>query len=248
VQQPPHLQFTLLYLLLIPLVIWIRLRRTSRAARTSDLWFEPEGDHFIYHPFGWVGTAYLVSAHVRDRIRAKVAEFARVMGIGFVLVAVGPIFLVSLGPDIYLQWRPWILTIRIGLVLALLLAGLFWHLMVIRPFYADAPVAPRRISRRSVHAKQAALRSWSSVGLSFAAMLAGASFFLVLAYLQGGPLNAILGTLLMAGALLNLRTLIVKLRQRRHAVLPASGEISPVDPGIIAPIETPQRGFGRREG
>ncbi len=211
---PPHGSATLITLLLIPLVIWLRLRRMRRSTRAQDFWFEPEGDHFIYHPFGRFGGAFLVSPATREAIRARRSSFTRVAGITLLLVILGPLCLLSLDPDTYWKWRPWLLTFRVGLILALLAAGLVWRMVAVRPLYAGAVAAPRRIAVRDVRARQVAARSWWAAGLGFAVTAGLAAWFFTrgAAGVDKSPL--IYGGVLSVLALLNLRVLVDKLRLR----------------------------------
>jgi hypothetical protein len=206
---------SLIPLLFIPLIIWLRLRGARRSARTQDFWFEPEGDHFIYHPFGRYGGAYLVSPAVRDVIRAKVAGFTRMAGLVVVAAAVLPMVLLSAAPAIYWQWRPWMLAIRLGMVLALIPGGILWRMVAIRPSLAGAPPAPRRIAIGAFRARQAASRSWWVVSLSFALLTALAALLFVDAYRRSHTASAVYGGLLSVLALFNLRTLLIKLQQAR---------------------------------
>ena len=167
-----------LTLLAIPLIIWLRLRRMRRSDRAQDFWFEPEGDHFIYHPFGRFGGAFLVSPETRTAIRARLSQFTRIAGIVLLVVILGPLCLRSLDEALYWQYRPWFLAMRLGMIVALLGGGLIWRLVAIRPLYAGAAAAPRRIAMGDVRARQAAARSWWGAAIGFAVTGGLAAFFL----------------------------------------------------------------------
>jgi hypothetical protein len=203
-----------IYLIVLPLVIWLRLSRARRAAQASDFWFEAEGDHFIYHPFGRFGAAYLVPPATRSAIRARMGRFTRVAALIFLAAAAGPIILRSTDPDTYMQYAPMVLPIRLGMVVAIIVGGLVWRLLAIRPLYRGLPPAPRRISTQSIRAKQAAARSWWGILLSNAVMLAAAGLLIYLAVTRGGVfvLYAVLLGLLAA---LNARALFFKWKHRR---------------------------------
>jgi hypothetical protein len=212
---PPHGPASWIVLLLIPLVIWLRLRRTGRAARTQDLWFEPEGDHFIYHPFGRLGAAYLISAGTRDAIRAQLARFRRAAGVVVIAAAVGPMVLMSANPVLYWQWRPFMMAIRLGMILLLIPLGLLWHMATVRPLYAGAAPAPRRISMQDFRARQAASRSWWSIGIGFPVLSVLAAVMLYSAFVHGSTASGVYGAVLLVLALVNLRALMTKIRLRR---------------------------------
>ncbi len=210
----PHGSATLVTLLLIPLVAWLRLRRMRRSARAADFWFEPEGDHFIYHPFGRFGGAYLVSPATRAAIRARMGVFTRAAGAVLLLVVLGPLCLLSLDPDQYWQWRPWISTFRLTLILAFIAGGLVWRVIAVRPLYAGAATAPRRIAPQDVRARQAATRSWWGAGIGFALTAAGAAWFLSRALAGQDTAAAVYAAVLGVLALLNARVLLAKHRLR----------------------------------
>ena len=210
-----HGPATIFTLLMIPLIIWIRLRRMRRSSRAQDYWFEPEGDHFIYHPFGRFGGAFLVSAETRTAIRARLSSFTRVAGIVLLVVILGPLVVRSLDQDLYWQWQPWFLATRIGMILALLAGGLIWRVVAIRPLYAGAAAAPRRIAMQDVRARQAAARSWWAVGIGLALTGGLATWCVSRAVATGSTQGAIYGAVLGILALLNARVLIAKLRLRR---------------------------------
>jgi hypothetical protein len=199
----------------MPLIIWLRLRRARQSARSHDFWFEPEGNHFIYHPFGRFGKAYLVTDAARAAIRARVALFARIAGLVLTAAVLGPMLLLSQDPVLYWQWRPYMLLIRIAMVLALIPAGLLWRAVVVRPVYAGAPLAPRRISVAHVRAKQAASRSWLAMGIAVALLSAFAAGAFYLAYDQGDRVFAVPGAFLTLLVLINVRLIVTKLRLSR---------------------------------
>lgn len=202
----------LIYLILIPLLIFVRLRRARFAARAADFWFEPEGDHFIYHPFGRFGRACLVSPATRLRIRHRTGQFARMAGLVLILAALGPVLLLSVDPDRYAQLRAQIVPFRLALVLAVLAGSLAWRLLAIRPLYAGAPEAPRRIDPRQAGARRAQAHSWWALGLSGGIVAALAVVFLLQARAAHSPASLAFGLLLAAIALLRLRALAVKWR------------------------------------
>ena len=102
----PHGSATIFTLLMIPLIIWLRLRRMRRSAKAQDFWFEPEGDHFIYHPFGRFGGAFLVTSETRTAIRARLSSFTRVAGIVLLLVILGPALPAQSGSGSILAMAP----------------------------------------------------------------------------------------------------------------------------------------------
>jgi hypothetical protein len=211
-------------LIIVPLVVFVRLRRAKSAAKNSDLWFEPEGDHYIYHPFGRWGGAFLVSPATRNLIRAKLAVFVRVATALFLLVVTGPMLLLGVDQSLFLRERDILWPIRLGMIVLLLLASLVWRRVAIRPLYIGAPQAPRRISGKTVRAKQAAARSWLAVGLSLAVMSLLIIGLLYRAYAEHNALSAIYALPLAILVGLNLRVAVAKLGLRQ-AGGPASGDI-----------------------
>jgi hypothetical protein len=210
----PHMA-SWVFLLLIPLIIWVRLARARRAARASDFWFEPEGDHFIYHPFGRFGAAYLVSPMAREAIRARMAMFARIVAGVLVSVAVALLVLRSTDPDMYARWTSVIMRLRLSLVLMLICGSVLWRVMALRPLYAGAPPAPRRISPQSIRAKQAASRSWFGLLLSCTIWVCAAGLLAHVARATGSAQYLAAAAVISILALLNLRGLVTKW-QHRH--------------------------------
>ena len=202
------------FLLLIPLMIWGRVRRARRAAQASDFWFEPEGAHFIYHPFGRFGTAYLVSPAARTAIRARSRIATQLAAVVFIAAAAGPILLLSVDIPLYMQWRPVIVPVRLGLIAALIAGGLLWRALVIRPLYANAPLAPRRISNDNIRIKQAASRSWWALVLTCIMFTSLALVIGAQAYHTGNTAYMIYAALISVLALLNIRAMATKWRHR----------------------------------
>ena len=212
------------YLIIVPLVVFVRLRRAKSAAKNSDLWFEPEGDHYIYHPFGRWGGAFLVSPETRNLIRAKLAVFVRVATALFLLVVIGPMLLLGVDQNLFLRERDLLWPIRLGMIVLLLLASLVWRRVAIRPLYIGAPQAPRRIATETVRAKQAAARSWWAVGLSLTFMSLLIAGLLYRAYAVHNAFAAVYALPLTILVWLNLRVAVAKFGLRR-AGAPASGDI-----------------------
>jgi hypothetical protein len=203
---------SLIVLAMIPLAIFLRLRRARRAAQAQDFWFEPEGDHYIYHPFGRFGGAFLVAPATRDAIRAKMAGFARVAGMVVLVAAIGPMLLLSQDAPLYAQWRPWLLAGRIGMVLALIPAGLLWRVVAVKPLYAGAAPAPRRIALQDVRARRAAARSWWSLWLGFGVLAPLAVYLIYAGFAQRNWPMGMYGLVLAVVAVLNVRLLVTKFR------------------------------------
>jgi hypothetical protein len=208
----PHPPASWLYLLLIPLVIGVRWWRARRTAGAADVWFEPEGGNFIYHPFGRFGAAYLVTPATRDAIRAKVRSFTQIAAVLIVIFAIGPITLLSVSVDLYMAWRPWLIWVRIGLVLALIPVGLLWHLTQVRPLYAGAPPAPRRITPESIRARRIAGRSWWALVVMLVTTSLVACGFCYIAYVSGNSFFLVYGVIFLILAGFNLRSVLIKRR------------------------------------
>lgn len=206
----------LFYLVLVPLMLWLRLRRARRAMRDTDFWFEPEGDHFIYHPFGRWGGAFLVSPATRALISQRRARFAAVAGAAFALAAAGPMLLAACDPETAARLRPLILTFRLLMVALILIGGLAWRIFAIRPLYAGAPVAPRRIDHRVARDRLLATRSSASLAIS--ALVVG--IFGALALLEGIAARRLpvigVGALLLLLFALRVRALSFKLALMRR--------------------------------
>jgi hypothetical protein len=151
--------------LFIPLIYRQRFRNASDRAA---LWLKPEGDDFIFHPFGKLGKAYRVSAAARDLIVARLAARSKIF-YGLLLVTIVPsLALASLDPVDFAALRPYISIARIA-VLVLAIAGMWiWHRLAIRPLYADAPLSTVRISMAEVHLKKASYTPWTTISLSAA--------------------------------------------------------------------------------
>jgi hypothetical protein len=205
----------LLYLLIIPLIIWIRIRRARRAAITSDLWFEAEGDHYIYHPFGHYGAAYLVSPATRDAIRARQARLGMIIAGVFVSMAAFVIVLRSFAPDVYDAWLPLIVKLRIVTILTLIFGGLALRIAIVRPLYRSAALAPRRISRDAVRSRSVAMSSWWGLGLGTCVLGLLAAAAATGAILHRNAIYGLYASVIGALAVLNLRRLILKWTHRR---------------------------------
>jgi uncharacterized membrane protein len=204
----------LLYLLIIPLIVWIRIRRARRAAITSDLWFEAEGDHYIYHPFGHYGAAYLVSPATRDSIRARQARLGVVIAVVFIAITAFVIVLRSLEPSLYLTWLPLILKLRLVAILTLIFGGLALRYAIVRPLYRNAPLAPRRISRAAIRARSVAMSSWWALGIGTCVLSLLAAAAAAGAILQHNAIYGIYAALIGTLAGLNMRRLILKWTHR----------------------------------
>jgi hypothetical protein len=151
--------------LLIPFIYRQRFRSApDRAA----LWLKPEGDGFIFHPFGKLGKAYRVSAAARDLIMVRRATRTKVFYCALLAAIVPSLALAGLDPAGFTGLRPYLSIARIA-VLLLAIAGLWaWHRLAIRPLYADAPESSVRISIAEVRMKKASYTSWTTILLTIA--------------------------------------------------------------------------------
>jgi hypothetical protein len=148
--------------LLIPFIYRQRFRN---AADRAALWLKPDGDDFIFHPFGKLGKAYRVSATARDLILARLATRTKVFYCVLLAAVVPSLALVSLDPADFAGLRPYLSIARIA-VLLLAVAGMWiWHRLAIRPLYADAPESSVRISTAEVRMKKASYTSWTTISL-----------------------------------------------------------------------------------
>lgn len=151
--------------LLIPFIYRQRFRSASDRAA---LWLKPDGDNFIFHPFGKLGKAYRVSAAARELIMTRLATRMKIFYC-VVLVAILPsLAFAGLDPADFARLRPYISMARLA-VFVLAIAGMWiWHRLAIRPLYADAPESAVRISMAEVRMKKASYTSWTTISLMVA--------------------------------------------------------------------------------
>lgn len=151
--------------LLLPFIYRQRFRDSSNR---SALWLKPDGDGFIFHPFGKLGKAYRVSAAARDLIMAKLTTRTRILYCVMLAAIMPSLALASLDPADFAELRPYLSIARIA-VLLLVIAGMWiWHRLAIRPLYADAPESSVRISMTEVRTKKASYTSWTTISLMIA--------------------------------------------------------------------------------
>jgi hypothetical protein len=158
--------------LLIPFIYRQRFRDASNRA---SLWLKPDGDGFIFHPFGKLGKAYRVSAAACDLIMARLTTRTKIFYCVLLAAIMPSLALASLDPADYAELRPYLSIARIAILL-LAIAGMWiWHRLAIRPLYADAPESSVRISMAEVRTKKAGYTSWTTISLMIArlALLAG---------------------------------------------------------------------------
>ena len=151
--------------LLLPFIYRQRFRDASNRA---TLWLKPDGDDFIFHPFGKLGKAYRVSAAARDLIMARLATRMKIFYCVVIAAVLPSLMLASLDPADFAKLRPYLSIARIA-VLILAIAGMWvWHRLAIRPLYADAPESSVRISMTEVRTKKASYTSWTTISLMIA--------------------------------------------------------------------------------
>jgi hypothetical protein len=158
--------------LLIPFIYRQRFRDASHRAA---LWLKPDGDGFIFHPFGKLGKAYRVSAAARDLIAARLTTRTKIFYCVLLAAIMPSLALASLDPADFAELRPYLSIARIAILL-LAIAGMWiWHRLAIRPLYADAPESSERISMTEVRTKKASYTSWTTISLMIArlALVAG---------------------------------------------------------------------------
>jgi hypothetical protein len=148
--------------LLIPFIYRQRFRDASNRA---SLWLKPDGDGFIFHPFGKLGKAYRVSAAARDLIMARLTTRTKIFYCVLLAAIMPSLVLASLDPADYAALRPYFSIARIAILL-LAVAGMWiWHRLAIRPLYAGAPESSMRISMTEVRTKKASYTSWTTISL-----------------------------------------------------------------------------------
>ena len=148
--------------LLIAFISWQRFRDSSNRAA---LWLKPDGDGFIFHPFGRLGKAYRVSAAASDLIMARLTTRTKIFYCILLAAIVPTMALASLDPGDFVELRPYLSVARIA-VLVLAIAGMWiWHRLAIRPLYAGAPESSVRISMAEVRTKKATYTSWTTISL-----------------------------------------------------------------------------------
>ncbi|HTV30550.1 MAG TPA: hypothetical protein VMF32_22590 [Xanthobacteraceae bacterium] len=148
--------------LLIAFISWQRFRDSSNRAA---LWLKPDGDGFIFHPFGKLGKAYRVSAAASDLIMARLTTRTKIFYCILLAAIVPTMALASLDPGDFVELRPYLSVARIA-VLVLAIAGMWiWHRLAIRPLYAGAPESSVRISMAEVRTKKATYTSWTTISL-----------------------------------------------------------------------------------
>jgi hypothetical protein len=148
--------------LLIPFIYRQRFRDASNRA---GLWLKPDGDGFIFHPFGKLGKAYRVSAAASDLIMARLATRMKLFYCVLLAAIMPSLVLESLDPADFSKLRAYLSIGRIA-VLLLAIAGMWiWHRLAIRPLYADASESSVRISMAEVRTKKASYTSWTTLSL-----------------------------------------------------------------------------------
>jgi hypothetical protein len=151
--------------LLIPFIYRQRFRDASHRA---SLWLKPDGDGFIFHPFGKLGKAYRVSAAARDLITARLTTRTKIFYCVLLAAIMPSLALASLDPADFAALKPYLSVARIAILL-LAVAGMWvWHRLAIRPLYADAPESSVRISMAEVRTKKASYTSWTTISLMVA--------------------------------------------------------------------------------
>ena len=151
--------------LLLPFIYRQRFRDASNRA---TLWLKPDGDDFIFHPFGKLGKAYRVSAAARDLIMGRLATRMKIFYCVVIAAILPSLMLASLDPADFAKLRPYLSVARLA-VLLLAIAGIWiWHRLAIRPLYADAPESSVRISMAEVRLKKASYTSWTTISLMIA--------------------------------------------------------------------------------
>lgn len=151
--------------LLIPLIYRQRFRDASHRA---GLWLKPDGDGFIFHPFGKLGKAYRVSAAARDLILERLTTRTKIFYIVLLAAILPSLALASLDPVDYAALRPYLSIARIAILVPAIAGMWIWHRLAIRPLYADAPESSERISMAEVRTKKASYTSWTTISLMVA--------------------------------------------------------------------------------
>jgi hypothetical protein len=151
--------------LLLPFIYRQRFRDASNRA---TLWLKPDGDDFIFHPFGKLGKAYRVSTAARDLIMTRLATRMKIFYCVVIAAILPSLMLASLDPTDFARLRPYLSIARLALLL-LAIAGMWiWHRLAIRPLYADAPESSVRISTTEVRMKKASYTLWTTISLMVA--------------------------------------------------------------------------------
>jgi hypothetical protein len=201
---------------LVPIAVFVipfvYRQRFRSASRRATFWLKPEGEAFIFHPFGRRGRAYLVSSAAADLIKARLATRTKIF-YGMLLAAIVPsLIFASLDPRDFIALRPYLSLARAA-VLALAVTSIWiWHRLAIRPLYADAPESAVRIPVREVRVKQAANASWGMIVFSMTRLgLLGGSFVWYGAQTRH-PLIAALSLLPLVLAIRNIRIVYFKLQ------------------------------------
>jgi hypothetical protein len=148
--------------LLIPFIYRQRFRSASDRAA---LWLKPDGDGFIFHPFGKLGKAYRVSAAARDLIMARLTTRTKIFYCVLLAAIMPSLALACFDPANFAELRPYLSVARIA-ILVLAMTGMWiWHRLAIRPLYSDAPESSVRISTAEVRTKKASYTSWTTISL-----------------------------------------------------------------------------------
>jgi len=144
---------------------FIYRQRFRDASNRATLWLKPDGDDFIFHPFGKLGKAYRVSAAARELITTRLATRMKIFTCVVIAAILPSLALASFDPTDFAKLRPYLSIVRIT-VLLLAIAGMWiWHRLAIRPLYADAPESSVRISMTEVRMKKASYTSWTTICL-----------------------------------------------------------------------------------
>jgi hypothetical protein len=120
---------------------FIYRRRFHNASHRAALWLKPNGDGFIFHPFGKLGKAYRVSAAARDLIIARLATRTKIFYCVLLAAIMPSLALASLDPADFADLRPYLSIARIAILVPAIAGMWIWHRL------ASARFMPTRRSR-----------------------------------------------------------------------------------------------------
>jgi hypothetical protein len=152
-----------LVLVAVFVIPFVYHQRFGTASKRAAFWLKPNGDGFIFHPFGRRGRAYLVSSAAAHLIKARVATRTKIFYSMLLAAIVPSLIFASLDPADFIQLRPYLSLVRIAVLAFAVISIWIWHQLAIRPLYADAAESSVRIPLQEVRLKQAANASWGMI-------------------------------------------------------------------------------------
>jgi hypothetical protein len=97
-----------LVLVAVFVIPFVYHQRFGTASKRAAFWLKPNGNGFIFHPFGRRGRAYLVSSAAAHLIKARVATRTKIFYSVLLAAIVPSLIFASLDPADFIQLRPYL--------------------------------------------------------------------------------------------------------------------------------------------